>query len=54
MIHIACLPAPICPFCRNSIAKLMVSKGKTERKSDKEINFSKMRRSNFSEGSSSF
>nr|DAD33174.1 TPA_asm: hypothetical protein HUJ06_012025 [Nelumbo nucifera] len=43
MIHIACLTAPICPFCRSSIAKV-VSKGKTERESDKEINSSKMRR----------
>ncbi|XP_010253196.1 PREDICTED: putative E3 ubiquitin-protein ligase XBAT31 [Nelumbo nucifera] len=53
----ACLPAPVCPFCRSSIAKLVVAKVKTESESDKEINSSKMRRvrrSNFSEGSSSF
>nr|DAD32220.1 TPA_asm: hypothetical protein HUJ06_011071 [Nelumbo nucifera] len=44
MIHTACFPASLCPFCRSSIAKLKVSKGKTERKSDKVINSSKMRR----------
>ncbi|KAL7247522.1 hypothetical protein ACSBR2_002438 [Camellia fascicularis] len=50
----ACLAAPVCPFCRSSIAQLVVAKVETNH----DIAISKLRRSrksrNFSEGSSSF
>ncbi|KAL6967500.1 putative E3 ubiquitin-protein ligase xbat31 [Sarracenia purpurea var. burkii] len=56
----ACLAAPVCPFCRSSIAQLVVANvNKTDNNDiDHEINSSKLRKSrkskNFSEGSSSF
>ncbi|KAL7173425.1 hypothetical protein ACSBR2_032813 [Camellia fascicularis] len=54
-----CLTAPVCPFCRSSIAQLAVAKVKTNNvDADHDITSSKLRRSrkskNFSEGSSSF
>uniref|UniRef100_A0A5B7ASL4 RING-type E3 ubiquitin transferase n=1 Tax=Davidia involucrata TaxID=16924 RepID=A0A5B7ASL4_DAVIN len=53
----ACLTAPVCPFCRSSIAQLVVARVKIDDDAECEIN-SKPRRSNrsrnFSEGSSSF
>ncbi|KAK9280026.1 hypothetical protein L1049_013711 [Liquidambar formosana] len=57
----ACLTAPVCPFCRSSIARLVVAKIKTDNDADidiGDISSSKLRRSrrfrNCSEGSSSF
>ncbi|XP_043699485.1 putative E3 ubiquitin-protein ligase XBAT31 [Telopea speciosissima] len=54
----ACLTAPVCPFCRSSIAQLVVVKGKTEDEMDGGTNSSKIRRlrksQTFCEGSSSF
>ncbi|GFZ13244.1 hypothetical protein Acr_23g0016290 [Actinidia rufa] len=54
----ASLAAPVCPFCRSSIAQLVVAKVKTENDTGHAISSSKLRRSRksrtFSEGSSSF
>jgi len=53
----ACTTAPVCPFCRSSISQLVVAKIKTINDSELELSPSKPRRSrksNFSEGSSSF
>ncbi|XP_057473583.1 putative E3 ubiquitin-protein ligase XBAT31 [Actinidia eriantha] len=54
----ASLAAPVCPFCRSSIAQLVVAKVKTENDTGYAISSSKLRRSQksrtFSEGSSSF
>ncbi|PSR90062.1 E3 ubiquitin-protein ligase XBAT31 [Actinidia chinensis var. chinensis] len=54
----ASLNAPICPFCRSSIAQLVVANVKTGHDIDHDIASSKLRRSrksrNLSEGSSSF
>ncbi|PSR86702.1 E3 ubiquitin-protein ligase XBAT31 [Actinidia chinensis var. chinensis] len=54
----ASLNAPVCPFCRSSIAQLGVANLKTSHDIDHDINSSKLRRSrksrNLSEGSSSF
>lgn len=53
-----CLPAPVCPFCRSSIARLVVAQSKTEDEVDKESHSFKLRKArrsrNFGEGSSSF
>ncbi|XP_038877653.1 putative E3 ubiquitin-protein ligase XBAT31 isoform X1 [Benincasa hispida] len=52
-----CPTAPLCPFCRSSITQLHVAKIKVTDNAEPEINSSKLRRSrksNFSEGSSSF
>ncbi|CAM8964058.1 hypothetical protein QQ045_004735 [Rhodiola kirilowii] len=58
-----CPVAPLCPFCRSSIARLAVAKIKTDREEEPDFiedaspssKFSKVRKSfNFSEGSSSF
>uniref|UniRef100_A0A5B7AWB5 RING-type E3 ubiquitin transferase n=1 Tax=Davidia involucrata TaxID=16924 RepID=A0A5B7AWB5_DAVIN len=54
----ACVTAPVCPFCRSSIAQLVVAKVKIDIDAEGDINSSKLRSSrrfrNFSEGSSSF
>lgn len=57
----ACLSAPVCPFCRSTIARLVVAKIKAYNDTDSDIgdiSSSKLKRSrrsqNFSEGSSSF
>lgn len=53
----ACPTAPLCPFCRSSITQLFVAKTKVADNPESEIGSSKPRRSrksNFSEGSSSF
>ncbi|GAV57916.1 Ank domain-containing protein/Ank_2 domain-containing protein/Ank_5 domain-containing protein [Cephalotus follicularis] len=57
----ACLTPPVCPFCRSTIARLVVAKIKCCDDTDRDIgdvNSPKLRRSrrsrNFSEGSSSF
>ncbi|KAF8395109.1 hypothetical protein HHK36_019050 [Tetracentron sinense] len=54
----ASLTAPVCPFCRSSIAQLVVAKIKANNDTDCDINSSKLRKSrrsrNISEGSSSF
>lgn len=55
----ACTTAPVCPFCRSSITQLVVAEIETS--NDLELEFSpsnskprRSRKSNFSEGSSSF
>lgn len=55
----ACLTAPVCPFCRSSIAQLVVAKVKVDKDTDpKDLASSNPRKSrrfrNYSEGSSSF
>jgi len=53
----ACSTAPVCPFCRSSISQLVVAEIKTSNDSELELSPSKprkSRKSNFSEGSSSF
>ncbi|KAK1322172.1 putative E3 ubiquitin-protein ligase XBAT31 [Acorus calamus] len=52
----ACKPAPVCPFCRSNIARLVVVKAKDEEKDmENKSKFKRPRRSrNLSEGSSSF
>ncbi|XP_044506600.1 putative E3 ubiquitin-protein ligase XBAT31 isoform X1 [Mangifera indica] len=57
----ACLTPPVCPFCRSSIARLVVAKIKDQDNADRDssdIGSPKLRKSkrscNFSEGSSSF
>ncbi|OVA06254.1 zinc finger protein [Macleaya cordata] len=53
-----CLPSPVCPFCRSSIAQLVVAKTKTGEEMDMDVSSSKLTKSrksrNLSEGSSSF
>lgn len=53
----ACSTAPVCPFCRSSITQLAVAKIESSNDLELELSPSKPRRSrksNFSEGSSSF
>ncbi|CAK9137871.1 unnamed protein product [Ilex paraguariensis] len=54
----ACLTAPVCPFCRSCIARLVVAEVKTDQNTECDLNSPKLKRSrrsrNFSEGSSSF
>lgn len=53
----ACPTAPVCPFCRSSINQLVVAETETRNDLELEHSLSKPRRSrksNFSEGSSSF
>ncbi|KAK1270751.1 putative E3 ubiquitin-protein ligase XBAT31 [Acorus gramineus] len=52
----ACKAAPVCPFCRSNIARLVVAKTKDEEKDmENQSKFKRPRRSrNLSEGSSSF
>lgn len=57
----ACLTPPVCPFCRSSIARLVVAKVKDQDDADhdnEDVGSAKQRKSrwsgNFSEGSSSF
>ncbi|KAF8397499.1 hypothetical protein HHK36_016416 [Tetracentron sinense] len=54
----ACLTAPVCPFCRSSIAQLVVAKIRSSNDTESDMNPSKLRRlrmsPKFSEGSSSF
>ncbi|KAK2985027.1 hypothetical protein RJ640_015622 [Escallonia rubra] len=54
----ACLNAPVCPFCRSTIAQLVVAKVKVVTDIERDMYSSKLRRSrkswNLSEGSSSF
>ncbi|KAK9122680.1 hypothetical protein Sjap_012282 [Stephania japonica] len=51
-------PIPVCPFCRSTIAKLVVAKTESEKETERENYPSKARKArrsrNFSEGSSSF
>ncbi|KAF9599333.1 hypothetical protein IFM89_036631 [Coptis chinensis] len=54
----ACMPTPICPFCRSIIVRLVVAKLKSDKEVDIDINPSKQRKMrksmNHCEGSSSF